>query len=316
MRALVTGGAGFIGSNFILKKNKHFEKIYCVDNLNDLVYANRFKNANLKKISQLNNVEIAVVDLSTEVLTDFFYDVDVIINFAALPGQILSWNYFTNYFSANTNLVLNILERMVKLNKRTPLFIQASTSSVYGRESVAKVGMECDPENPYGITKLFAEKLVEFFGSKYELDYVILRFFSVYGPSQREDMAIHKFLSRIMKNREITVFGDGNQTRDLTYVDTAVDAVFHSITNPKVKKQTFNVSDGQIYSITEIINACEKIIGRSAKLKFEKKRVGDQLHTKAIDIERTTDFLKLEHTIDLFAGIENQAKHLKEFNNV
>jgi len=199
--------------------------------------------------------------------------------------------------AGNTKTV-GILQRQ-KIKK----FVYASSSSVYGD---AELPMREDsllkPVSPYGVTKLAGENLCYLYWKNYNVPTVSLRYFTVYGPRQRPDMAIHKFVKAILKGDEITVFGDGTQTRDFTYVNDAVEATILAAESNSVG-EVFNIGGGSRVSVNDLIGMMEDIIGKEAKVKYIEKQKGDVRDTLA-DVSKASEPLHWAPRVDISAGLK------------
>ena len=220
-----------------------------------------------------------------------------------------SWGKsFEIYTRNNIEATQKLLEfyKNFKIKK----FVYASSSSVYGD---AELPMREDsllkPVSPYGVTKLAGEHLCYLYWKNYNVPTVSLRYFTVYGPRQRPDMAIHKFVKAILNNEEITVFGDGTQTRDFTFVDDAVEANILAANNDLVG-EVFNIGGGSRISVNELINEIEKIVGNKAKIKSIEKQKGDVRDTWA-DVSKAQKELGWMPRINIYKGLDNYIEWYK-----
>jgi UDP-glucuronate 4-epimerase len=312
MRLLITGAAGFVATNLIPMLCKKFDEVIGVDSFDNLLYSADVKKRNIDNSRKYNNFIFFEQNLAQGKLPQKFLSVDVIINFAALPGQLKSWNNLSQYTESNLGVVTNMLSQ---LDLSSPIvWIQASTSSVYGSIAVTNENSRCEPSNPYGTTKLAAENLLINYGQNFNLNYVILRFFSLYGPYQRPDMGIHKFLNAIHKGDPITIYGDGKQTRGFTYVGDACQITLNSIPNSAAYKQIFNVSGGVEISANEIVQVCERVVGKKANIVYVKRPIGDQMHTNGFS-KKTQSILEFLPNTSLLDGIEAQWNVLKSLED-
>jgi UDP-glucuronate 4-epimerase len=309
LKILVTGCCGFIGSNLVKLLCKQSFFVYGIDNFSDILYPRDKKYSNFESIRNEKNFKFLEMDLSSGIIDKEFKNVDFIVNLAALPGQSLSWKYTSDYMNHNFNTVVNLLKNYDE--SKVPGFLQISTSSVYGVDSKSTENTKCVPNNPYGVSKLAAENLLSAHHMYSPLDYKVFRLFSVYGPNQRPDMGIHKFLSQISAAQQIFIYGDGNQSRDFTYVEDVVTTIRNTIVNwGKVNSKIFNISGGQRYSVNELIEICEQVTKKKAIKTFVKTPIGDQLHTESIS---DLSLKELGHapSRELKEGIEEQYKSMK-----
>ena len=308
MRLLITGAAGFLATNLIPMLSKSFDEVIGVDSFDNLLYSSDVKKRNINNSKKIKNFVFFEQNLAQGKLPPKILNVDVIINFAALPGQLLSWSHLGEYTESNLGVVTNMLSQ---LDHSSPLvWIQASTSSVYGSIATTNEDSRCEPSNPYGTTKLAAENLLINYGQNFDLKYVILRYFSLYGPHQRLDMGIHKFLNAIYTGEPVTIYGDGKQTRGFTYVGDACELTLNSITNSAAYKQIFNVSGGVEISTNELVEVCERVVGKKANKVYVKRPIGDQMQTNGFS-EKAQTILGFRPNTSLFDGIKDQWNNLK-----
>ena len=308
MRLLITGAAGFLATNLIPMLSKNFDEVIGVDSFDNLLYSSDVKKRNINNSRKFKNFVFFEQNLAQGKLPQKILNVDVIINFAALPGQLLSWSHLTQYTESNLGVVTNMLSQ---LDHSSPLvWIQASTSSVYGTIATTNEDSRCEPSNPYGTTKLAAENLLMNYVQNFDLNYVILRYFSLYGPYGRPDMGIHKFLNAIYKGEPVTIYGDGKQTRGFTFVGDACELTLNSIHNSAAYMQVFNVSGGEEISTNEIVEVCERVVGKKANKVYVKRPIGDQLQTNGFS-EKTQTILGFRPETSIFDGIEAQWNNMK-----
>ncbi len=270
---MVTGAAGFIGRNLIESLAKTDYEVYAVDSLNSLLYSAGLKRMNFEYISKLENVSCVEIDINELRCSGELKDIDVIVNLAAIPGQSLSWEYTHDYMKSNFLGVNNLIKEFC-LDTST-YFIQASTSSVYGEFANGNNKNSLNPNNPYGVTKLAAENLIRSYDQNYGLNYCLLRLFSVYGPYQRPDMGVYKFLNNINNGEAVSIFGDGSQSRSLTYVNDVVNSILKVI-NIKPLKICVDVSGSEVITVNELVSLCEEIVGKKAQINYVPTPKGDQ----------------------------------------
>jgi nucleoside-diphosphate-sugar epimerase len=306
MKVLVTGAAGFVGRNLVERLSSVGLEITAVDSLDPILYPARIKQHNLHYISKLPGVKTLTVDITNPDLPKEILNCEVVVNLAALPGQLLSWERVVEYNKSNYLSVSNLLSQFAKSGK-FPRWIQASTSSVYGKEATGGESAPCEPCNPYGVTKLAAEKQLYAYSSYFEFPFVILRYFSLYGPFQRPDMGIAKFFKCIEDHNPLNIYGDGTQTRDLTYISDAVDATCSALTYSSSSNEIFNISGGGIYSALEIARSCVNVTGKSSSIEFVDRPIGDQLNTFG-NSQKAKVLLGFTPKVSLEEGLEHQWK--------
>ena len=299
MKALVTGCAGFIGSHLVDKLLEQGHWVIGIDCFTDY-YPREMKEANISNALNHKNFEFIEKDI-LEMEKGKFPEVGYVFHLAAQAGVRASWDKsFEIYTRDNVQATQKLLEfyKERKINK----FVYASSSSVYGdaelpmrEESLLK------PVSPYGVTKLAGENLCYLYWKNYGAPVISLRYFTVYGPRQRPDMAIHKFVKAIFKGDEITVFGDGTQTRDFTFVDDAVKANILASESDSVG-EVFNVGGGSRISVNDLIGMMENIIGRRAKVKYVEKQKGDVRDTLA-DVNKAEEMLSWNPKININKGL-------------
>ena len=312
MNYLVTGAAGFIGSHLCKKLIHDGANIIALDAFTDF-YSRSIKENNIQPLVNNPHFELIPVDILEIDLHNIMDKVDVVFHLAAQPGVRTSWGKdFTIYTKNNIDATQKLLEaaKTAKLKK----FIYASSSSVYGlspRLPMTETST-LHPYSPYGVTKLAAENLCYLYHKNYGVPCVSLRFFTVYGPGQRPDMAFHKFFKSISNNEEITVFGDGQQTRDFTYVDDIIWANLSSIENGKAG-ENYNLGGGTRKKLADIIPVLEEICQKSVKIQYVAGQKGDVRHTFA-DIQKAKDDLKYTPKIALEEGLGAQWDWIKTLN--
>ena len=302
IKVTVTGACGFIGSHLtkqLIERGFHVVGIDCLD---DNLYSRSVKESKLKALKQLSNFDFANINIATDELDSSISDSKFVFNLAAIPGQVLSWKLFDKYVESNILGTKKVIDSCIR-NKVTKI-IHASTSSVYGKFAVGDELQDTKPISPYGITKLAAENLLFALTSSNNLDFTILRYFSVYGPGQRPDMAIQRFLTAIKMGQEINITGDGTQKRDITYVQDVVEATI-SASSITEKKQIFNISGGKQFTLNQIIDECFNVSGLKSKINYIDRPIGDQEETFG-DISKAQKLLGFNPTFDIKTGLSNQ----------
>jgi nucleoside-diphosphate-sugar epimerase len=306
IKVTVTGACGFIGSHLTKQLIERGFHVVGVDCLDDNLYSRSVKESRLKALKQLSNFDFANINIATDELDSSFSDSKFVFNLAAIPGQVLSWKLFDKYVESNILGTKKVIDSCIR-NKVTKI-IHASTSSVYGMFAVGDELQDTKPISPYGITKLAAENLLFALTSSNNLDFTILRYFSVYGPGQRPDMAIQKFLTAIKMGQEINITGDGTQKRDITYVQDVVEATI-SASSITEKKQIFNISGGKQFTLNQIIDECFNVSGLKSKINYVDRPIGDQEETFG-DISKAQKLLGFNPTFDIKKGLSNQYESL------
>ena len=297
MKALVTGCAGFIGSHLVDKLLEQGYEVIGIDCITDY-YPREIKEKNIKKALKNNNFKLIEEDILN---LNEYPEVDYVFHLAAQAGVRASWGKsFEHYTRNNVEATQKLLE--FYKDHRVKKFVYASSSSVYGD---AELPMREDsllkPVSPYGVTKLAGENLCYLYWKNYNVPTVSLRYFTVYGPRQRPDMAIHKFVKAIFNGDKIPVFGDGTQTRDFTYVDDAVDANVLAA-NSDMVGEVFNIGGGSRISVNDLIKEIEKITGKTAKIKYIEKQKGDVRDTMA-DVNTIKKELGWMPKISVYKGL-------------
>ena len=309
MRVLVTGAAGFIGSHLVEALVKENFDVIAVDCLLKESYEAKIKKRRLDELSRLRGVEVRNFDLRSDLPEGFLAGVDSIINEAAMPGLMKSWTHLDVYLSCNV-LVLEHLARAAISAGNIPI-IQISTSSVYGSLVESNEDGPLLPVSPYGVSKLAAENLLTAYNKNFGLPFTTLRYFSVYGPRQRPDMAYNIICESILDEREINIFGDGSQTRSNTYVSDIVQATISAVKISSLNAPV-NITGDSSIELLEALSIIEDVLGKKAKIKFAPPRPGDQLHTN-VNFERASKYLAYKPTVDMRSGLKAQAEwHLAD----
>jgi nucleoside-diphosphate-sugar epimerase len=306
IKVTITGACGFIGSHLTKQLIERGFHVVGVDCLDDNLYSRSVKESRLKALKQLSNFDFANINIATDELDSSFSDSKFVFNLAAIPGQVLSWKLFDKYVESNILGTKKVIDSCIR-NKVTKI-IHASTSSVYGKFAVGDELQDTKPISPYGITKLAAENLLFALTSSNNLDFTILRYFSVYGPGQRPDMAIQRFLTAIKMGQGINITGDGTQKRDVTYVQDVVEATI-SASSLTEKKQIFNISGGKQFTLNQIIDECFNVSGLKSKINYVDRPIGDQEETFG-DISKARKLLGFNPTFDIKKGLSNQYESL------
>ena len=310
MTCLVTGAAGFIGSHLCRKLIKEGFSVTGIDSFTDS-YPKWIKEKNIKPLMREKNFKLLSSDLNDLELNKLLSKTDYVFHHAAQAGVRASWGEnFSVYIKNNIEATQKLLE--AAKNSRIKKFIYASSSSVYGfcPELPMSETSSLYPFSPYGVSKLAAEHLCFLYFKNYNVPTVSLRFFTVYGPGQRPDMAFHKFFKAIAEDKQITVYGDGKQTRDFTYVDDIIEANFSSLKNG-VPGEIYNIGGGSRKKLEEIFPIIESICQKKIKKNREEKQRGDVPHTLA-DIQKAHKELNYSPQIQLSDGLKEEWTWIQE----
>lgn len=304
MKILVTGGAGFIGSNLIEQLLKEGHKVVCVDNFNDY-YDPLIKRNNIKDFLSKSRFKLIETDIRDRPGLDKIFDkfrFQKVVHLAAQPGVGYSLENPTLYFDVNINGTLNVLDLCKKYKVKGLIF--GSSSSVYGitKKIPFSEKNETKPISPYGVSKRAGELLCFNYNYLYHIPITVLRFFTVYGQKQRPDMAIYKFTKLIDEGKEIVVYGKGNTKRDYTYIDDIVDGIALSLTK-NFNFQIFNLGNSKPITISYLISLIEKNLSKKAKIKYLPEQLGDPPITCA-DIRKSRRTLGYKPKITIEKGIE------------
>ena len=269
-KIIITGCAGFIGSSISLKLLKKGFFVYGIDNY-DSYYDIAIKKANIARLKELDNFYFQKSDIRFLNSLSKSLEIDLCIHLAAIPGVIPSIKNKDKYYDFNVNGTKNLLNFLKKINVAKIIF--ASSSSIYSNSEELlfnEIKSEKTPLSPYGKTKLNAENIINAWGKNTKASVINLRFFSVYGPWIRPDLAILKFTSNIMNNKPINIFGDGNSYRDYTYIDDITQGVISAVNylfKNKSVLQTINLGNGNPIKLLELVRAIEKELDKKATIK-------------------------------------------------
>jgi nucleoside-diphosphate-sugar epimerase len=277
MRIVVTGAAGFVGSHVAEALIAAGHEVVGIDAFIDY-YPRALKEDNLAQLQLDSMFRLCEVDLRTALLEPVLEGAEVVIHEAAMAGLPRSWTEFETYLTCNVLGTHRLLEAARAVGVRR--FLHISTSSVYGLEAVGDERRPTRPISPYGVTKLAAENLVQAFVDTSGLDASILRYFSIFGPRQRPDMAYSIFIEALLSGQPITVFGDGEQSRTNTFVSDAVAGTIAAI-DGAATGEIYNIGGGEPITVNEAIRTVAEFLGVTPDLRYEAARTGDQRHTSA-----------------------------------
>ena len=307
-RSLVTGVAGFIGSHLAERLIKEGHKVVGVDCFTDY-YARSIKEENIKGLLHEPHFTFFEANLLEANLRELLIGVDYIFHQAAQAGVRSSWGVeFEVYTSHNVVATQRLLE--VCKGVRIKRFIYASSSSVYGdsEELPLREQSPLKPVSPYGVTKLAGEYLCYSYFKNFRIPVISLRYFTVYGPRQRPDMAFHKFIKAILHGENIEIYGDGEQTRDFTFISDAIEGNILAMRSDAVG-EVFNIGGGSRVSVNEVLDSMQKIAGKSARIVYRDVQKGDVRHTLA-DTSKTKKYLGYVPRVDLITGLTKEWKWL------
>ena len=304
-RCLVTGAAGFIGSHLCEQLVAKGHSVVGVDTFIPY-YPRAFKERNLISLCETPDFTFREVDLRYEELTPLLKDVDVVFHLAAMAGLMRSWSDFDLYMTCN----MGVTQRLLEAARASDIkhFIHGSTSSVYGRLATGDEDSPLEPISPYGVTKLGAERLCRAYAENFGLPMTILRFFSVYGPRQRPDMAYHIFIRAILQGEPITIYGDGQQSRSNTFVADCVQGIILAFEKPEQSTgEIFNLGGGEVVTLKQVLEVLSELTGRSPHITFAPTRPGDQRHTAA-NITKAQQVLDYKPATPVITGLQVQVE--------
>ena len=300
---LITGAAGFIGSHLSERLLQEGSRIICLDNL-DTFYDPQMKRENLKPLLANNNFTMIEGDIrDLKLLTDIFEGnrIDIIVHIAARAGVRPSIKEPLLYYDVNVRGTTNLLE-MAK-NYHIKKFIFASSSSVYGENKKVPFSEDDNvdyPISPYAATKKAGELISFTYHHLYGIPVNCLRFFTVYGPRQRPEMAIHKFTRLIYEGKSIPVYGDGTSRRDYTYIDDLISGITASV-NTELGYEIINLGESKTVKLTELISLIEENLQKKAIIEWLPDQPGDVPVTFA-DIGKARRLLGYAPCIDIKEG--------------
>ena len=319
---LVTGCAGFIGFNLSKTLLKENHNVYGVDSLNS-AYDEKFKELRLQNLESEINFHFTNNDLSNEDSLNELVDIDIVYHMGARAGVRQSFNDPLSYIKDNTIATTNVAN-FCKNNDISKMIL-ASTSSIYGnsgeKEMVEGIDEKINPPSIYASTKLSGETLAKTILSSQNTNLIITRFFTVYGPYGRPDMSILRFIHWIMENKEVKIFGDGEQRRSFTYIDDVIDLLIR-VQNCN-SNETFNVGNNQTSSLNEVIKIIENFSGKQAKIANEPRAFRDpdvvlpslSKSQNDLDWEPKTNIEDgIKSTIDWYSSFQDKIKNFTYIN--
>ncbi|MBS83161.1 MAG: protein CapI [Gammaproteobacteria bacterium] len=304
MKIIITGSAGFIGYHLCKSLLMDNYEIHGIDSINDY-YDQNLKYKRLENLKSFDNFKFSKIDISNyESLNKIYhsYDPQKVVNLAAQAGVRYSLINPQAYLSSNLIGFFNIIELSRKY--KVDGLIYASSSSVYGGNKKIPFSIDDTINNPislYAATKSSNELIAKSYSYLHELHTTGLRYFTVYGPWGRPDMAMYKFVDKIFSNTEISVYNNGNMKRDFTYIDDIILGTRAAI-EKNYKCEIFNLGNNKIEKLMDMISLIEKSIGKKAKINFLPMQKGDVKETFA-DINKSIKMLNYKPTTNIDKGI-------------
>lgn len=311
--ALVTGAAGFIGSHLSERLIADSIDVVGIDCFSDF-YPRRDKESNLTILRTAPGFRLIEADLRTYDLASLLAQNKIrwVFHDAGQAGVRPSWGgHFEEYVARNILATQSLLEACRDANLEH--FVFASSSSIYGDAERFPTSEDelPHPVSPYGVTKLAAEHLCMLYAKQYRLPVTVLRYFSVYGPRQRPDMAFRIFIRALLNDQPIRILGDGEQTRDFTFVDDIVEANMLAMCRTDGKGGVYNIGGGARVTMNATIELLGKIVGKSPRVDYQQRAAGDHRHGAA-DISRARRELNYTPRVALPEGLRRQVDWQKE----
>lgn len=302
---LITGGAGFIGTHLVEELIQHQNYLVIIDTFGNYYYSGKKENlaSILKDYKNLKDYEIIRGDLKEEgIYNKIHKEIDLIFHLAAHAGVRFSIANTELVTRNNILSVVNVFEYAKEHNIEKVVF--ASSSSVYGNPLYTPVDEEHpkNPISPYAVSKLCGEHYADYYFREYDLPITSLRFYTVYGPRGRPDMAIGKFFNYIMNDKEITIYGDGEQLRDFTYVSDIVDGLILSGEKEEAIGQVFNLGFSSPITVNKLIEKMYSIANVPEKVKYGEKKKGDVEVTHS-DTTKAKKMLNYHPKVDIDTGL-------------
>lgn len=304
MHIIVTGSAGFIGSATVAALLDRGHSVVGIDSLTDYYDVGQ-KRANIANLVEDERAQHHQIDLTTELFDHVFSGADAIVHLAGQPGVRHSWAAFDVYTARNVAATKAVLDAALRHQVRRVVY--ASSSSVYGDTEQGRMleNGPCRPLSPYAVTKLAGEHLVGAYAHEHDLDTIALRYFTVYGPSQRPDMLMHRLIEGCLNNTPVSIFGDGEQRRDFTFVNDIAMANVRAVEAATLRATVCNVSGGSDASVNDVIRQVHEATGTEPTVVYERKALGDVRRT-AGDSSKAREILGWTPTVELADGIAQQ----------
>jgi nucleoside-diphosphate-sugar epimerase len=311
---IVTGAAGFIGSHVAEALLKQGESVIGIDEVNDY-YDRALKRRNIEVLLSYPGFELIESQIQSLDWLSLLDNVEVIYHQAAQAGVRASWGQgFSHYSDRNINATQVILEA-AKEARSLKRLVFASTSSIYGdAETLPTPETVCpQPVSPYGITKLAAEQLCRLYWQNFQVPVTVLRYFSVYGPRQRPDMAFHKFFQAVIAKKAIPIYGDGQQTRDFTFVSDVVAANLAAATIPEAVGEVLNIGGGCRVVLAHVLACMEEIVGHPIEKTYLERARGDARHTGA-EVSKAQKILGYAPQVSLVDGLRQEWEWIQQLS--
>jgi UDP-glucuronate 4-epimerase len=307
MRCVVTGSAGFIGHQLCQTLLEQGCAVDGVDAFTDN-YNPVLKRTNAAQSLRRERYRGLELDLATAPIDDVLAGADAVVHLAGQPGVRRSWADFSIYVERNVSASQYLLEAARRT--RVPRVVLASSSSVYGdpAELPTPEDAPTNPLSPYGVTKLAMEHLASAYAATWGLPVVILRFFTVYGPGQRPDMSLHRFIAAVAAGEPVMVYGDGTQVRDFTYISDAVEAAIAAALADVAPGSVLNVAGGSPATVLDALRIVSEHVRRPARVRHLPEQPGDVRLTSG-SIERARRVLGWRPQVGLDEGIKQQVVH-------
>lgn len=304
----MTGAAGFIGSHLVDRLLDAEHEVVGIDAFTDY-YPRRYKEANIARAMEhdaFHLVRSDLLELAGYRLADIFAGADCVYHLAGQAGVRASWGSSFRAYSENNVLGTQVVLEACR-TAAVPRLVYASSSSVYGSVDAMPLREDavCRPVSPYGVTKLAGEHLCTLYAAQYGIHTVSLRFFSVFGARQRPDMAFHRFVRALLQGQALTVFGDGDQTRDFTAVRDIVVGLLNAPLAPAAS--VINVGGGHRVTLNQAIDALEAITERPARRERHEAQAGDVRDTWA-DLGRAQALLGYRPVVPLEVGLAEEVE--------
>lgn len=307
-KILVTGCAGFIGSTLsesLLRAGYNVIGLDCFQPN----YDRQIKERNLSWLIEQPRFRFLEQNLTSISLNELLADITYVFHLAALPGVRTSWgNHFKEYVDHNILATQRLLEAIK--DSKIKKMVYASSSSIYGgMEGPTNEERTPHPFSPYGVTKLSAEQLCQLYAKNFGIPVISLRYFTVFGPRQRPDMAFHRMIIRILLGQPVPIYGDGEQSRDFTYIEDIVTANLLAM-QASLSEEVFNIGGVSHLTVNEVISLIEHHIGKTAIRQYLPIQTGDPKHTWA-NISKAKNLLGYDPQFDVEQGIALQVKDIK-----